>query len=237
MTEKADKNEISSIYRLLKSTDIKTEGLVNHMNELQKEIDSMKQETGPDFEKMINALQKQVDRNYEVNSEKVHSNEKDIEHLAMLLDEVSKMVDKTDINVIKLTQRVDAIQKKLDLLDEAFNGFMVPADIFGEKDTSAIDLLKESLSSLRREFFKYKDESSSNFSAIKEKFAKNADKLDLRDLEDKLTEMIDKNQKGMVKNKAELRRLLKDIDEKVCNNLNDNIDQKRKYYVKRPQYK
>jgi hypothetical protein len=230
MTEKADKNDISCIYRLLKSSDIKTEGLVNHMDELQKEIDSMNQETGPDFEKMINALQKQVDRNYDVNSEmwvseRVHSNEKDIKHLAMLQDEVSKMTDKTDRNVIKLTQRVDVIQKKLDLLDGAFNGFMVPADIFGEKDTSAVDMLKESLSSLRREFFKYKDECSSNFSTIKEKFDKNADKLDLRDLKDKLTEMIEKNQKGMVKNKAELRRLIKDIDEKVGNYINDNIDQ------------
>lgn len=216
MFDKADKTEITKCLRLQKLADSKLEGLANHINELQREIDNMKQETGPDFEKMINNLQKQVERDYESINERIHSNGRSIDKLSDLLNKVRETADKTDIKYIRLIQQVDEIQSKLDLLDEAFNGFMVPQNILGGKDTSAVEMLKESLSSLRREFFKHKDESSSNFAVIGETLSKNADKLDLKDLENKLLDRIDKNNKIVIKNKAELRRLIKDIDDKVC---------------------
>lgn len=215
MSNKADKNEISSCLRLQKSTDLKLNGLVNHINELQKEIDSMKQETGPDFEKMISNLQKQVEKDYESTNERIHNNGRSIDKLSDILNKVKEATDKIDIKYIKLIQQVDEIQRKLDLLDEAFNGFMVPQNILGGKDTGAVEMLKESLSSLRKEFFKFKDESSSKFSVIGETLSKNADKHDLKDLENKLIDRIERNNKLMIKNKTELRRLIKDIDDKV----------------------
>ena len=56
------------------------------------------------------------------------------------------MADKTDISVIKLILKVDTMQIKLDLLDQAFNRFMVPVGLpRRNQDSRNIDFLKDSL--------------------------------------------------------------------------------------------
>jgi len=191
------------------------DGLINHTNELQGEINKMNEDTGPDFEKMIQTLQKQVDQNHDVSVMKCQYNEKEIGKLAAKLLECNNLADKNDVASIQTSQQVTSVQKKLDALDEAFNGFMLPKNFLGGAENSEIDLLKESLSSLRKEFFKFKGESSSNFGEIEDLLNFNADKHDLKDLELRLQDKIDKNTKSHMRTKADLRRFIREVDEKV----------------------
>ena len=165
---------------------------------------------------MISAIEKRLETIQEAFNQRMYENEKAFNKLDEEVDEFKKMADKTDINLIKLTQKVDNIQTKLDLLDQAFNGFMVPSGLLhGGQDNSLMEALRESISGLRREYFKFKDEAGANFALIGETLAKNADKHDLKDLENRLQEKIDSNDKSILKNKSELRRILKDLEEKV----------------------
>jgi len=174
LSNKATSRDLSDIHSRMKTAEKNANGLVNHINEIQKQVDSLKSETGPDYEKMIKSLQKLVDLNQEVTSQRIYTNEKALEHLTSVVKEFKSLADKTDNNVIRLTQKVDSIQRKLDLLDEAFNGFMVPSNLLNPSaDTYEFDHLKDSLSSLRKDFFKFKDECSSNFQTVGDSLSNN----------------------------------------------------------------
>lgn len=175
----------------------------------------MKTNKGPDFEKLITSLETKLENVNDAVNERIFDSERNIESLNRILDETGNIANKADMCGIKLTQNLDSVKTKLDLLDQAFNGFMVPSNLLnGGNDASSIDVVKESLASLRREFFKYKDECSANFALIGDTFSKNADKHDLKDLENRLSEKIDHNEKIMIKNKAEIRRIIKESDDK-----------------------
>lgn len=190
--------------------------LFEHVDNHQIEIDTMKNETGPDFEKMIAMLQKQVDQNYDVTLVRAHNNEKELEKINSSIMAIRSTGDKAETNTIKLAQVLDGTQKKLNNLDEAFNSFIMPKDILnGGNDTSEMDVVKESLSSLRKEFFRFKDEASTNFSVIGDTLETNADKHDLGEVEKKLQDKIDKNIKVISRTKNDIRRLAKDFEEKA----------------------
>ena len=214
--EKADEKEMASLSAKMNLTSTKLEKMVNHINEVQAQIDSIKKDSGPDFLKLINALEKHLESVQEAFNQRIYETEKESTRLDEELTEFKTMADKTDINLIKLTQKVDSMQTKLDILDQAFGGFMVPSGLLhGNQDNSNVDFLKESLAGLRREYFKFKDEAGSNFALIGETLAKNADKHDLKDLENKINEKVDSNDKSIIKIKSEFRRMIKDIEEKV----------------------
>lgn len=216
MAEKASNRDVSDLFSRLKAASGKMEKFVNHLNEIQKQIDMSKSESGPDFLRMINTIEKRVETVQEVFNERMFETEKDFTKLEEEVTEFKKLADKSDISLIKLIQQVDSMQSKLDLLDQAFNGFMVPSGLLhGSQDSGMVDYIKDSVTSLRREFFKFKDESGANFTLIGETLSKNADKHDLKDLENKLTEKIDLNEKLNLKSKTEMRRIIKDLEEKV----------------------
>lgn len=217
--EKASAKDIYEIVTKSNGHDKHINGLINHINEVQKQIDAFKKIEGPDYGRMIDACQSRIDTNQNAANERMYAIEKSIEHLTGIVSEFKNMADKTDMNLIKKSQQVDSIQRKLDLLDEAFNGFMVPSGLLnGGEDSKALDYIKDSLSSLRREFFKFKDESGANFTLIGESLSKNSDHHDLKALEARLAERIDRNEKSSLKSKNDLRRQLKELDDKVRRN-------------------
>ena len=216
MVNKSDHKDVSLLFSRSKTAESDINGLAKHLNDIQKQVDTFRQQKGPDFEKIIAALENKLENINVACNERINEHEKAIKDIREDLEDTRRMADKTDMNLIKLTQLVDSMKSKLDLLDEAFNGFMVPSNLLNSNtDSSAFDILKESLASLRREFFKFKDECSANFTLIGDTLSKNADKHDLKDLENRLTEKIDHNERVMMKNKAELRRLLRDTDDKL----------------------
>ena len=214
--EKASEREISNLASQVNLNSNNMSKLINHLNEIQKQIDSIKSESGPDFLKMINSLENHLTSVQEAFNQRMYDTEKGFIKVEEEVSKFKAMADKTDISVIKLIQQVDTMQIKLDLLDQAFNGFMVPAGLLhGNQDSSNVDFLKDSLSSLRREYFKFKDEAGANFALIGETLAKNADKHDLRDLENKINDKLDVNEKSIIKIKSEFRRIIKDLEDKV----------------------
>lgn len=214
--DKANLKEVSDLTTKVSHTQNNINKIINHLNEVQKQIDKIQDDSGPDYSKMINAIEKRLETIQDAFNQRMYDNEKNINRLEEDVGEFKKMADKTDIGLIKLIQQVDSIQIKLDLLDQAFNGFMVPSGLLhGNQDNSLYDALRESIASLRREYFKFKDEAGANFALIGETLSKNADKHDLKDLENRLQEKIDSNEKSTIKNKSEFRRILKDIEDKV----------------------
>lgn len=216
MDEKASERDVSNLVSQVNSTSANFSKLTNHLNEIQKQIDSIKSESGPNFLQMINSLEKHLESVQEAFNQRMYDTEKSAIRLEEEVTEFKAMADKTDISVIKLVQKVDTMQIKLDLLDQAFNGFMVPAGLLhGSQDSSNIDFLKDSLASLRREYFKFKDEAGANFALIGETLSKNADKHDLKDLENKVNDKLENNEKSILKTKSEFRRIIKDLEDKV----------------------
>jgi hypothetical protein len=133
-----------------------------------------------------------------------------------MMNELRMVVDKNDINLIQTIQRIDGIQVKLDNLDQAFNGTMVPSGLLNSgADSSEIEMVKDTINGIRREFFKFKDESAANFTLIAETLAKNADKHDLKELENKLRQKMEVIEKQSIKTKSELRRMIKALEERV----------------------
>jgi chromosome segregation ATPase len=160
LSAKASKKELEKITSISSSNH---SALANHLNELQTQIDAFTSESPPDFSKPIEALQSRLESINSSTSSRLFALDKKLEDAFSILSDLGEASQKTNRYSIKLEGNFESTKKKLDLLDEAFNGFMVPSNLFGGGDTSEIDFVKESLSSLRKEFFKHKDETNENF--------------------------------------------------------------------------
>lgn len=133
-----------------------------------------------------------------------------------LKEDLASMEEETNRQggmIIKITQRVEVIEIKIDNLEKTFSGGLVNSSPLGDS-SSEINNLKHLLDLLRKDLSAMKEENYQKFQNIDAELDKKLDKEDLIEFERLMRERIEANEKALQKARNELRKALRSLDEK-----------------------
>ena len=144
---------------------------------------------------------------------------RDIENLLKTLQEdfekLEKEANRQGGLIIKINQRIDTLEIKIDGLDKYLQNGMLGSNNIGGDSTQEVNKLRELLESLKRELLKLKEENYQRNKEVDEELEKKVDKADLIEFERLMRDRMEANEKALQKAKNDLRKALRILDDRV----------------------
>ena len=213
LNEKADKSITDEVKFLKQAVDeISREWeqfrvIKNDIEQVNKRCENL--------DRTISSLEERMD----MIKESINGCLRDIENLLKTLQEdfekLEKEANRQGGLIIKINQRIDTLEIKIDGLDKYLQNGMLGSNNIGGDSTQEVNKLRELLESLKRELLKLKEENYQRNKEVDEELEKKVDKADLIEFERLMRDRMEANEKALQKAKNDLRKALRILDDRV----------------------
>lgn len=215
LNKKANQSDLKDLFDRLNTLEKDIAKIIEHINNLGKGKPATVASPLPNTnDKRLDALEKKVDElKYDMNN--------GLRDLSKLIDALNsrvsgneKEIQKLKDELLKLLKRVNDIELKIDTLIKTSGGPAQTVQV-SSIDPEKLDELRKALNELRNDHSKFKNEVYDKFNQVDQELDRKADKEDLERLKRMLLEKLDELEKALNKTKADLKRALKILNDKV----------------------
>ena len=214
LNEKADKSIANDVGKLQKNFDEINREL-EQFNSLRNEIEQINKRCDS-TDRNLTSLEERM----EMIKESINSCLRDVENLLKTLKEdLKKLEEESNTQgglIIKINQRIDVLEIKIDNIDKSFAGGLIGSSGLG-KASGDVKELQEILDILKRDFMSFKEDNYKRNKEVEEELEKKVDKADLIEFERLMRERMEANEKSLLKAKTDLRKALRNLEDKLKN--------------------
>ncbi|CAI2384346.1 unnamed protein product [Moneuplotes crassus] len=222
LAKKANSNDLRDLFDRLNQLEKDLEGVIEYMNNNDKGKPTALPIMGKSDDKRLKNLEAKVEDMRNNFNQNLRDFEKTLEALNRELKGTNKELNDLKNDLLKLMQKVNTLELKIDALADKNNDGGAPIAVQTGIDPEKLEDLKKQLNDLRNDYRNFKNEVLNQFNNVNNELDKKANIEDLENLKRMLKNKIEDIEKALNKTKNDLKRALRILNDKISRGVEAN---------------